>query len=1153
MNMFGTQNLRNAMVIGDISPLPHSRDVRGRSEALEKEKDLYRSRAMAESKQRAALVQYERQQKEEMQRRREQEIAAESERKSREAATAAELQQSQSKRRQIRSTSDEKDSRKDTEFSLDNHNDAKGISFNDISTLHGGQSYLYNEMDSITYENAVDPAVKLNFSAVFSQVDEEKDRSLNISNNVYVFERDASEDGFVKHPDSLAHAVRVEAQDNAVRDFNESIIDENNYTADADFESESDMDAKEGFALEERMLSLSHESYDHMNADSFLVDGLDVAEEVGDDADMVVGLDISILSSSISRRQTERSKINEEEDFDGGKALASTHSLERPDAMINNIIRRSEEANAAADTNKFDEVNYNFPSAEMTAYFNQLAQVAHSFATTKSLSDKKQLLTATRKKAFGSKLDTLFNAHAAMWQYHMQTPEFPQSGSASDSDLVVHPSKLAGTLIDALVVIEQSLDCSLTQLSDLCSEKVQKISEEKIFFTFSALNVIANSCKIVQAFLNLSEGLLKHVVQQDFAVLNRKMIHSERIWNQVLAACSSLLGLFVLIPIEEELYSFPSVKSFLEQYRSSSGGGIELELAYGSVIGLSVSDRWCLVTLVGEVLKECNNLRSDHSTTTHDKSSTTLASESASTNQVSLNALSSLAKVFASSSPDLFNMLLAQQLPSILCESIFVDNSSPSKTHLQQRQKDANQQASSPGFAFVKTVNARVVHTLSVLLQSSHNAVYPTPLETVMLQRQRKRPSSAADQNDPRPSVPIDFEGASTHVMLRQRVCRLLGERFTDRNCKKLNAVLDMLFETFSPRLSSLAIEKTPSHRSNKTPHPVEESDVYNVFLLRADVLTVLIHVSYFFGRYVCLSICQYFNGSVVSALINSIGADEAMLGTSSEAHQRQLMQCIGHTKALSLQLLRYLCMYSTLQESHLLASVNACVECFNDDMNTGDKKISGCALSLLACIYKFSMLKVEVASDFSTAGNQSSMKVRSLLSYIERTLVSSKVLDVIVDLLSYLFTSSEKESRIEQSKTDLWNNASYSFGNNESQAGKPCTKGDARFWVLGSEFGLRQHGMLDGVLELLSLIGASAESRDDDLRRFMTGSLAMSLAEMICQQIQCTVSCFLHEMRLLIWHYSNLILLVAHRDPERFLLWANYMPCAICRPISVC
>jgi hypothetical protein len=68
-------------------------------------------------------------------------------------------------------------------------------------------------------------------------------------------------------------------------------------------------------------------------------------------------------------------------------------------------------------------------------------------------------------------------------------------------------------------------------------------------------------------------------------------------------------------------------------------------------------------------------------------------------------------------------------------------------------------------------------------------------------------------------------------------------------------------------------------------------------------------------------------------------------------------------------------------------------------------------------------------------------------------------------------------------------------------------TKGDPRFWVLGHEFGLRQHGMLDGVLELLSLIGASAEFRDDSLRAFMTGSMAMSLAEMICQQIQCAVS----------------------------------------------
>ena len=494
------------------------------------------------------------------------------------------------------------------------------------------------------------------------------------------------------------------------------------------------------------------------------------------------------------------------------------------------------------------------------------------------------------------------------------------------------------------------------------------------------------------------------------------------------------------------------------------------------------------MTLMGEILRECNNMQSSISV----NQDNTFAVHNANCGQVAVKALSSLANIFARSPPDLFNMLLAQQLPSILCDCI-----TPDSSNMRRQDGGGEYKKEYPGFPFLHSTNVRVIHTLAVLLLSSHNAVYPMPLEKALHQQQRKRSigiAVPANEDKTSDNSPIDFESASTHVMLRQRVCRLLGEKLTDRNCKKLNTILDLLYETFSPRLSNYL----PDRLNGDTPIGEE---IYSVFCLRVDILTLLIHVSYFFGRYACLSICQYRNGSIVSALINSLGSDELMLGNATESSQKRLLYCIGHGKALSLQLLRYFCMYSTLLEAQVVASVNACKQLLQDDMSVGDKKIISCTFSLLACVYKFALTKMEIA--VTATDTSITSKAREILFLVEKSAMMPRILDSMSELLSYLFTASEKESRINDASDGIWTGVRYSFGA-ESQRNKPQTKADTTFWVLGYEFGVRQHGMLDGVLELLSLL---VESRNEDIQRFFRESQGISFSEMICQQIHCTVS----------------------------------------------
>ena len=579
MNMFGTQNLRNAMVVGDISPMPHARELRARSEALEKEKDLYKSRAIAEYKQRTQLLILETQKKEELLFKQEQEKyrQTESERSNRQRPPATFQSQPKGNNQAREALDEEKDKKRMNDASFDALNEGKSLDYNDISTVQGGQSYLYgsNEMDSIAYENPIDPVAKLNFSVISSHL--EDDRSLDVSANNLLNERNTKET-------AAATRTNIAEKEAINRDLSDSFLDENNYTADADFESESS--GSDSFIKE--AADNTAEQINGDQANSFLAD----AEEVGEDVDMVVGLDISILNNSINRRQTERSKINEVADDSNNLATGSRLSDRLEATTIirkqqNSAVSASEANRKDRDLYSYPEAQYNFPSTEITVFFQQLAQSARSFAATKSPSDRKQLLSSASKRAFGSTIDILFNSFSTMWQNHLQTTDYHHQ----NSDLIVNPSVLASTLLDAMAVLELALASSLPMIDDLCSHRfdgmTRNFSDEQSWLSFSALNLIANCCKAVQAFLNLCEGLLKHMMQNDYHLLSKKMPNAEPAWTKVLSGCAGLLGLFILIPIEEELFSSSSLKYFVDSYRASVGA----ELENGSIIGLSVSDR----------------------------------------------------------------------------------------------------------------------------------------------------------------------------------------------------------------------------------------------------------------------------------------------------------------------------------------------------------------------------------------------------------------------------------------------------------------------------------------------------------------------------------------------------------------------------------
>ena len=337
------------------------------------------------------------------------------------------------------------------------------------------------------------------------------------------------------------------------------------------------------------------------------------------------------------------------------------------------------------------------------------------------------------------------------------------------------------------------------------------------------LNLVAIMCKLTPSIINFIERVLKHLLNNDYDSLSKfssvKINQTiKELYTNLLASCIGIFGYLVTIPLEDTLLSSRYFsRIFMDQIEKKHSNSHLCRIEHDMLIGLSVSDRWCLVTVLSEVLKESVYLDTSLNTSTR--------------------ALKSICFMMSSAPIDLFNMLLAQQLPSVLCDCMSTNKRRSIVSSLTD----------------VTTIfNAEVIHTISILLHSS-NVTFevntPMPLELIL----EKSMSSAN----------INFETLSSQVILRQRVARLITERLTEFAGQKLNIVLNLFLYTCESQFTSQLGENQNSTGSNDS--------IEQINSMRLDILIVLAHITTFSGRYLCTSIARYNNCSVLPAIFNYI------------------------------------------------------------------------------------------------------------------------------------------------------------------------------------------------------------------------------------------------------------------------------------------
>lgn len=555
-------------------------------------------------------------------------------------------------------------------------------------------------------------------------------------------------------------------------------------------------------------------SVDEGDGDTSGIDFAD-AKEVGDDADMVVGLDVSVLGTR--------------EELGLGSPVKSA-------------AQRGNQASSAQPVNP----TYQLPTAEEVGYWQRLhGMPASSEGALRSLCGEGQ-----SAEEVASRVEYLFAEYARMMQGALR-PNSKRSatydregGSDADAAPSVNPVLLGATLSMALKVLTQCagiavyVACSTLDIAvpRFRAESLPKQAADQLLLP--SLNLCSACCRLVPAFTSFCESLSTHVEGNQYAALERGVQGASQhtalldTYSTVLAQCAELLGPLIYLPSEDTLRSSSTLSSAIAAALATTSprrraahspdghGGLDL-------LGLGMSDRWCLVTLL------VSTLRASH--------------QYDATESIPLAALTALTKVLSAAPFDLFNMLVAQQAPTVLCDLF------------QQRQ--SRRGASGRGVVVKPDVfshiAAKVPEALILFLVpptgagASWTVTAPLPLLY-----------SAKGQT----AEGVDFEKCSSLVALRLRICKIIVEHLTEGSSQLLHGLLFLFTETFT-------VDALPG-----------------LTAIRSHLVRILMHVTNFSGAALCSDIVTYENGAVVNCLITLVqssivggGSDQSAVNQAND------------------------------------------------------------------------------------------------------------------------------------------------------------------------------------------------------------------------------------------------------------------------------
>ena len=811
--------------------------------------------------------------------------------------------------------------------------------------------------------------------------------------------------------------------------------------------------------------------------------------EVGDEADMVVGLDVSVLAQrrdlgldhDQDRDNTRMSDTSQNNYSHDGSEISETSQSQKK-------YSHQQAKHASASHRTQQQLQYLSPASEEVDYWQRVHAATHGLHNAAQRQERTlRLLCPVQHGGLGNtnsgaspdellhRLDYLCNEYAALMQ-HAHSANHANS-TANDVD----PYLLASTLTTAITVCNTALHTALFHINHAMEMHSPEFLREAAETTASAsvlllpaLSVSSIFCRFVPALTALCESLATHIQQNAYPALesannNANTGNLRHLYAQLLVQCTSMLTPLIYLPNEEQLRNSASLSAAIRSASAllsrassrSNGGGYHTSGADSpgtmdalrgiEVLGLSMSDRWCLVTLLIELLKRSSK---------YDASET-----------LSSAALTALTSVLQAAPVEMYNLLLAQQGPAVLCDCLLPVRQSSSKNAVSSSVTSKSVPFGSTSVPLSQRLLAAVPHTLCLFLDPA--------LSTLGVESACPMPLVNLKGNG------NDSEQSSALVMLRVRVNRMVAERLMEGGARLLHALLFLFTE--------ICVQSTNSTSGNANTRNTASNN-NSALLVRSDLLTLLLHLTSSASGSFMTEVAQYENGAVLLCLLNILQQDSrnnssGVSGTKEDCTVMLILKNFIAAQVLGYGQLQELT--TSLLHRCSVPSGNAGAASASTNKDTRTRQLI--AFNVLGDLFhSYLLLPTDPVGD-AALSDGATLQVHErtrLLELLHTAVNNTNIRNSIVDLLTLCaaaFTTAAKD-------------------NNSATTSNPILQYAQTMYPLGTEFGVRTIGLLDGVFGFVAIM-AAASTESNTVGSFLSSATAVTIVEKVCWLLHHSVS----------------------------------------------
>jgi hypothetical protein len=755
--------------------------------------------------------------------------------------------------------------------------------------------------------------------------------------------------------------------------------------------------------------------------------------------------------SPSSSAEREREEVDEVKDRESD--IAMTAGLDDATRVVHR--RETDALSAVAGMHTGTGSTY-FPRpyADDVAFWSSLKSMPHSLDVLEGITRRRKSSDGSYSRGLRDRLEYLHSEYFSYWQ---------QGSSSSPAEGPIDSEALSTMMSDAMEVCKRAIEYSIAVVN-ISLEQPKEPSFlpdyfpetgaattggiESLLLLFQqgsmqwlqlAITVCAAFCAFVPSFISICEHLAARVCDKT-AVVKAGFV-------AVLASCAGVIGSAIYLPQDDELHSSKPFQSAINRcYNWAISANADME---AQVYGLSVSDKWCLMALLAELLKTANR-KSDV------------------VGSVLLQTLQSLNTLLSHASLSTFNMIVAQQIPSLVCDSAIDKVHALYKHAIAEATAGKHTGSGSNRVSVMKGLLLHLAHAYSLLLSPTTTPSWgihcpiPCGIDSTYIT------SSGSSQDHS-----SEFDAHSSQVMLRLRVCRGMTDKLCQdddgRDRSGLHKLLLLTCELFSEGNNNTTLYRSLSDQL--------------LAFTRTDLINTLLHLTELNGRSFCAAISSYDDGRMIDCLMKQLKAISISSGydhPQDEDAVRSSMCLLVLTRLLASQTLTAdavvsitrIVVTSTEQMSRRQAIApgdhrHHDYSCIGDSWS---KQMYAC-FDWLAEVTR-TLMRVSDTQNELTQETQ-----RQLLALVDRLTSDERFVKYLIRVLE-AFSKHPHPSGGDQlpppscyPRVQFMHLAQYGYPSVVFVWNSLSSSSTAS--VMGGEFGVRLHGCLDGLCELISHVSS--------------------------------------------------------------------------------